>query len=91
MDIEELLPRIVEVTKNLNTGKFSFEVREGTLTETEKKLFTEDSDPVILKNYSGHGINYYMHKTKIAKIVEKIPLTKMAYITHTRTEAERRR
>ncbi len=91
MGIEKLLPKIVTVSKNLNTGEFSFECTEGKLTENEEKLFTEDSDIIILKNCYGNGVDYSKHGTKISEIVNRIPTAKRAYRTYKRSNEERKR
>jgi len=91
MNIEELLPRVVIVSKNLKNEKFSFECTEGKLTKDEETLFTEDSDIVILKDCYGHGIDYSNHGNKKSEIVNRIPTTKRTYITYKRSQDERRR
>ena len=91
MGVEELLPRIVRVSKNLNTGKFSFKCVEGKLTKDEEKLFAEENDIITLKNCYGHGVDYSKHGTKISEIVNKIPTAKRAYITYKKSNEERKR
>ena len=77
MGVEKLLPEIVTVSKNLDTGELSFEVQGGTLTKTEEKLFTEDSNIVILKNYYGDGIDYSKQGAKTSEIIDGTPITKI--------------
>lgn len=88
---EKLLPVSVRVIKNLKLGDFYFEINDGILTDDEKKLFTDDSDIVILKDCSGHEVPYSKVGTKRSEIIKKLPKSIIIYSTYKKSREERKR
>ena len=89
-NIEKLLPLNVTVSKNLNTGKISFNCVDGELTEDEKKLFIEDSYKVILKDKRGLNVEYDANTHKRSEIIKEVPTTTRHYQTNQRSHERER-